>query len=209
MISPEYFSVSRLEVPKASEPLYDDPETAELEVCTGAGAWTLVVSTGAGAGAWTLVVSGAGAGSGVEVVVGAGGGVDEDEVVDATRRSCRRGRRRLNRGRRRLNRGRLRDGGLGLGCAGGGAGWRLEKLARRTGGSWRWEEGLGGALVNENGHSFPDSLPLGDQVTLGVEVMVAVVAVGLGTGDASQNGGGSSNRYRLHDDCWLWGYIRR
>ena len=64
-----------------------------------------------------------------------------------------------------------------------------------------WVQGLSGAFVNENRHGFPDSLPLRDEITLGVEVLVAMVARGLSTGEAGQEGSSGSNRYRLHDDC--------
>lgn len=76
-----------------------------------------------------------------------------------------------------------------------------------------WEKGLRGALVNKNGHGFPNSLPLGDEVTLCVEVLVSVMAMGLGDGYAGQNSGGS-NRCGLHGEAFkcdvlnVWVYAR-
>lgn len=61
------------------------------------------------------------------------------------------------------------------------------------------EKGLRGALVNKNGHGFPNGLPFGDEVTLCVQVLVSMVAMGLGDGYASQNSGGS-NRCGLHGE---------
>lgn len=53
-----------------------------------------------------------------------------------------------------------------------------------------WVDGLRCALVDKDGHGLPDGLPFGDELTLCVVVLVmAVMAVRLGNGHASQNGG--------------------
>lgn len=59
-----------------------------------------------------------------------------------------------------------------------------------------WIDGLGCALVDEDGDSLPDGLPFGDELTLCMVVLVMSVAMRLGSGHASQNGGGGGGDIR-------------